>query len=360
MAVVLDGIIRQEDLDVLPQRVSFRDLVEGGRNQGDRFVRFLPDGRLPEQPGDRKDPEIPDEELHLRKLEAIERETYQKAFAAGEEAGLALGEQTMEREIAHLLPQFESALRQLDGLPRRIFASAERFLVETAILMTRELLAHELTVNPEGIVQRVRRLLDLAAGRRDIIIYLAPDHAALLQNLAEFEKLRIEADASVAPGSVRMVSDFGGIEDNLERQLAEMETGLREYLQDRLQSSGCEDVAEAARQSAERASARNRSLSPLVKGVPLPGREAAQPMGAPADNWPDASGQAADWVPESEEQAASEHLSAKVSYMDETIVSVGTGRHDGTPWEEDNGADFREQPDVLAEGELLPDHDEIS
>ncbi|MBF0127826.1 MAG: nucleoside triphosphate pyrophosphohydrolase, partial [Magnetococcales bacterium] len=76
-------------------------------------------------------PKIAEEELHQRRLETIEREAYQRAFAAGEEAGLALGEQTMEQEMARLLPQFETVLRQLDGLPRRVFAGAERFLVET-------------------------------------------------------------------------------------------------------------------------------------------------------------------------------------------------------------------------------------
>ncbi|MBF0161203.1 MAG: hypothetical protein HQL88_02850 [Magnetococcales bacterium] len=285
MAVVLDGIIKQEDLESAPRRVSFQELVgDNNRQHGETFVRFLPDGRLPALQGAAKEPEISPEELHQRRLETIERETYQKAFAAGEEAGLALGEQAMEQEIARLLPQFESVLHQLDALPRRVFASAERFLVETAILLTRELLAHELTVNPEGIVHRVRRLLDQAAGRRDIVLYLAPDSAAILQNVGGFEKLRIEADAAIAPGSVRMESDFGGIEENLERQLADVEAGLRSYLQDRLQNSGCEDIALSAKYSAERAAARNRELSPLVKKSP--DREAFNPPVAPQESAP--------------------------------------------------------------------------
>ncbi|MBF0096064.1 MAG: hypothetical protein HQM04_05410 [Magnetococcales bacterium] len=268
MAVLLESVIKQEELDVEPQRVSFRDLIAESGSHREKFIHYLPDGALPREEKEKKPPELTLEEIHHRRLEAIERETYQKAFAAGEEAGLALGEQAMEREMGRLLPQFEAVLRQLDGLPKRIFASAERFLVETSILLVRELVAHELSVNPEELLHRVQRLLNQAAGRRDIVIYVAPDSAALLQQLPGFEKLRIEADGSVGPGSVRMSSDFGGMEDDLERQLADMEAGIRSYLVDRLRSSGAEDMATAVTQYGERLAAQGREL--FVPGVAAP------------------------------------------------------------------------------------------
>ena len=241
-----EGIVKREDLDVLPQRVLFKDLVSGdGRDDGGKFVRFMSGGRVPKKKAVPKELEITQEEIHRQRLDAIERETYTKTFASAEKAAMALGEEAMEREIARVLPQFEAVLRQLDGLPKRIFAGAERFLVETSIALTRELLAHELTVNPQGIVDRVQRILDQSSGRHEIVIYVSPGNAELLLRLGRFDQLRIEADPNVAPGSVRMESDFGGMEDNLEQQLAEVESGLRSYLQDRLISSGCEDMAEA-------------------------------------------------------------------------------------------------------------------
>ena len=249
MAGALEGIIKREDLDTPPQRVLFKDLVrhdsQGG--VGDLFVPCAPDGRAPRQKETlSQEPAVSQEALDHRRREAIERETYQKAFAEAEKAGLALAEQSMERQLALVLPQFESALRELDGLPKRIFASAERLLVETAITLMRELLGHELTVHPEGIVDRVRRILAQSAGRRDIVIHVSPEHAALLARLSTFENLRIEADPAIAPGSVRMESDFGGMEDNLPQQLADMALGLRHYFRDRMKTLGCEDIAEAA------------------------------------------------------------------------------------------------------------------
>ncbi|MBF0401043.1 MAG: hypothetical protein HQL90_09785 [Magnetococcales bacterium] len=351
MAALLDGIIKQEDLDVAPQRVPFELLVgEEHRRRGEEFVRFLPGGRLPEQPKPNKDPEISPEELHRRRLEVIERETYQKAFAAGEEAGLALGEQTMEREIARLLPQFESVLRQLDNLPKRIFASAERLLVETAIMMARQLLGHELSIDPTEVSHRVQRGLEQMAERRDVVIYLAPDTAALLQNMVAFEKLRIEADPTVEPGSVRLESDFGGIEDNLDQQLAEMEAGLRRYLQDRLQVGGCEDIAAAASRTAEQAALHKPAIASLIQ--PLPSRSPVPPASL-------SSQPAVNHVPV--------NLDAPSLGVGEIASALAEAQDPELAWPEEDRAEdgvfsSREGEEVLPDGgdESVPDEEDYS
>ena len=245
MTVALEEIIKQEDLDVAPQRMLFKDLVSGGgRNKSGEFLPLGSDVRKPKGEEPPEEPVISQEELDRQRREIIDRETYAKAFAAAEKAAMALGEQMVERELARILPQFESVLRQLDGLPQRVFAGAERFLVETVITLMGELFAHELSVNPQGIANRVQRLLEQSAGRRDIVIYVSPDAVELLQRLGKFEALRIEADPTVAPGSVRMESDFGGLEDNLPQQLADMMAGIRAIFNGRLKTSGCDDVSE--------------------------------------------------------------------------------------------------------------------
>ena len=253
MTGALDLIVKREDIDVPPQRVLFQDLISGAeRNLDHTFQRTQRSGgqeSKKEKPPE--EPVISLEEEHKRRLEAIEQETYQKTFAAAEKAGLALGEEKKAMEIAQILPQFESVLRQLDGLPQRIFAGVEQFLVETSITLTRELLAHELTVNPQGIVDRVKRILEQSIGRHDIVIHVSPGNAELLRRLGEFDHMSIAADPAVAPGSVRVESDFGGMEDNLEQQLAEMESGIRLYLQDRLDGAGYDDLAAASKRHAQ-------------------------------------------------------------------------------------------------------------
>jgi flagellar biosynthesis/type III secretory pathway protein FliH len=233
--------------------------------EDDQFVRFMPDGSLSIFKKEKVEevPQIDVEEVNKRRLEQLEREVYQKAFAEGEKTGIEIGQEKMEQEINRLIPQLESVLRELDNLPHRVFMASENFLVESLISFNRELLAHELTINPEGIADRVNRILENCIGRKDIAIRVSPSNAQILERIEHFEKLKIVSDPSIASGSVLMESDFGGMEDNLEARLREVETALRQQLQERLDQSGINDIADAAHQKAE--DEINAELTPLVE-----------------------------------------------------------------------------------------------
>ncbi|MEO5364778.1 MAG: flagellar assembly protein FliH [Magnetococcus sp. WYHC-3] len=217
-------------------RVAFAATLEKRAEGSTEFVRYMPNGQLPRKAVVEKPPEISPEELHRRRLEKIERDTYQKVFAAAEEAGFAAGLQKMEQRIGLLLPQLEQVLRQLEDIPQRAFEDSERLLVETSLALTRQLLGHELTVQPEGIAQRVRRALKSVASRDRITVRVAPECAEILERLPGFHSVSIEADSEVPAGSVRLESAFGGLEDNLQEQLAAVEHAFREYFRERLET----------------------------------------------------------------------------------------------------------------------------
>ncbi|MBF0143664.1 MAG: hypothetical protein HQL59_09450 [Magnetococcales bacterium] len=230
--------------EVVP--IRFQDLLARKFPDRGEFVRYMPNGRLPSKPQVVTIPEISPEEVQQRRQEALEREIYQKVFDAAEKAGMELGEEKLQREMDRLLPQVEGILRELDALPARVLAASERFLVESAILLVRELLAHELSVNPEGIAERVRRVMAKAVDRQEMVVRLSPGNAELLRVIEGFQSLRIEADANVPPGSVLLVTDFGGVEEDLGEQLRMVEDALREQLRQRLEGSG---FAELGRQT---------------------------------------------------------------------------------------------------------------
>ncbi|MBF0370420.1 MAG: hypothetical protein HQL52_13285 [Magnetococcales bacterium] len=222
------------DSDIL----SYAELVAREAPKRSGFLPYQADGKLHRPAPPKKPPAIPPEVLEKKRLEKLEKEVYQKAFAAGEKAGLALGEQKMQQEMDLLLPQLQSILDELETLPGRVFAASERFMVETAIVLVRELVAHELSLEPERINARIQRLLTQVANRREVVVHLAPHLAELMGNLNGFENLRFEANPTVPPGSVRVESDFGGVEDNLGSRLQEMESGMRAALVDRLEEQG--------------------------------------------------------------------------------------------------------------------------
>ncbi|MBF0175077.1 MAG: hypothetical protein HQL83_16810 [Magnetococcales bacterium] len=255
-------LIRKEESqeDVL-RRLLYTDLLAQQEHEGEAgetFIRYMPNGRLPEIKRKVEKVSIPPEEIQRRRMEEMERELYQKVYAEAEQAGLSIGEQKMQQEINRILPQLESLLRALDGLPERIFAASERFLVETCLMLTRELLAHELSVHPEQITHRIGRILKHAAGRRQIVLRIAPEIHEIIKDCMELQGVRVEPDAGVKPGSVVMESDFGGLEDLIEEQLQTVEVQIRHFLQQRLSSGPHVDLADAAASRAIRSLERER------------------------------------------------------------------------------------------------------
>ncbi|MBF0308862.1 MAG: hypothetical protein HQL56_04975 [Magnetococcales bacterium] len=217
------------------RRVSYAEIL--GRQQFERpgFVPLRSDGSRPVPEPEPEIPDIPEEEIRQRRMEKLERETYLRVFAAAEKAGMEMGEQLMRQRMDAVLPRMESILRELEKLPGRVMVSAERFLVETLITLVQELLGHELSVNRQGLQARVRRLLKQVDEANRIVIRVAPEDVDLLAGLPEFATLRIERANNVPPGSVRLESDFGGVEDRLDLQLQTVSDGLRSYLRERLE-----------------------------------------------------------------------------------------------------------------------------
>ncbi|MBF0177614.1 MAG: hypothetical protein HQL63_12325 [Magnetococcales bacterium] len=237
-------VILSENVGDALQVVRFADLVARvPRADAGKFTRVAPDGRVPrhQEKVEEESPKeealevvIPPEEVSLRRQENVERETFRKVFSAAEKAGLEMGRQQMEQELSLVLPRLENLLRGLEVLPARLYAEAEQLIVETAILLVREILGYELHVDPEGLVRRIGKALQHLDGQKEMTLCVAPEDAIYLERVPSFKKLQIKADESISPGSFRLESSVGGVEHDLKLQLQEIETALRSHLRERL------------------------------------------------------------------------------------------------------------------------------
>ncbi len=286
MSATMSEIIKAESGGATCLRVGLQELLNAPLSgKREQFLRFCADGRLPVVVPPKKEPEISAEELQQRRLEEMEREVYQRVFAAAESAGLKAGEEKMEREIQRLVPQLEGVLANLSTLHVRVLAASERYLVETALVLIKELLAYELTIHPEELTARIKRILSRASGRKEIVVHLSPGNAQLLARLNLLPNLHIEADENLSAGSVRLESDFGGMEDNLESQLKEVELSMRDYLQERLDGHGVEPFSARAHEAMVEAS--NQPPLPLVAdpvpplALPVEPLDAVNPVAKP-------------------------------------------------------------------------------
>jgi flagellar assembly protein FliH len=90
-----------------------------------------------------------------RSADHIEREAYEKAFAAGEKAGFEMGEQKAQV----LIEKVEALINELVTLKQTIAKEVEPQCVELAVSIARKIIIKELTAKPEEIIRMVKEAL---------------------------------------------------------------------------------------------------------------------------------------------------------------------------------------------------------
>jgi flagellar assembly protein FliH len=164
------------------------------------------------------------EALNLVRDEAVRQEAYAKGFEQGRAHAMVDAEQRLRdyaagqgldaaRRFASLI---ESAEEQL-GSSQQILAKG---VLELACALARQVLRHELSVNPNVLQPVIREALAvLAVDTKSAIVRLHPQDVDVLQAALETEfsgmSLALIADASVEPGGCVIASSGTVIDGTL-------------------------------------------------------------------------------------------------------------------------------------------------
>lgn len=133
------------------------------------------------------------------RTEEIEREAYEKGYAAGEQAGLEMG----ERKAAVLLGRLEEIIADIGEMKPRLLRELEPRIVELSTEIARKILAEELRLSPEAIVMIAREAIRKIERSGPVTVRINP----MLKDLFERLKpsllevhgdIRFEVDPSVS------------------------------------------------------------------------------------------------------------------------------------------------------------------
>ncbi|MGB5352617.1 MAG: FliH/SctL family protein, partial [Woeseia sp.] len=112
------------------------------------------------------------------RLQDLQKEAYDEAFAEGREAGLKAGQQELAERVARLDALLQAQAQPLAELDELV----EKQLVELAVSLTRKLFRRELKLDPGHIVGVVREAVGLLPiASRDVRVHLHPDDATLIR-----------------------------------------------------------------------------------------------------------------------------------------------------------------------------------
>jgi len=140
------------------------------------------------------------------RADMLERETYDKAYAAGEQSGFALGqkraEQTLE-QMNQLLSQTEMQLGSLDYLCREAVLDVAEAVVQQ-VLGTLEGEQHKL------LLQAVERAAFQFPDMHDLVVLVHPNDMQTFEDLlpeSGVAMARLRVDQTIEEGSCRLMSE---------------------------------------------------------------------------------------------------------------------------------------------------------
>jgi len=138
------------------------------------------------------------------RAEVVEREAYDKAYAAGEKAGLALGQKRAEQ----IVESMESCLKQAETEVSQMRQHCVDAVVDIAQLVVEQLTGEILAEQKDALYHAAKRAAEKLpeASRLKLAVY--PDDLQAFERLLESDNSdwRLVADPSLKPGTCRLVS----------------------------------------------------------------------------------------------------------------------------------------------------------
>jgi len=165
------------------------------------------------------------------KLSAIERDAYERGFAAGEKAGREFGLKQVEAShqvIARLI-------QELQQVKPALLENAEKEILQIAFAVSRHILRKEIGQSPERLLGSVRAALQKMGQIETLVIHLHPhdlerlrrERNKVVELVGNVQWFRLEADASLHEGECVVESNDQIVDLRIDSQLSVIEEELR-------------------------------------------------------------------------------------------------------------------------------------
>jgi len=197
-------------------------------------------------------PVLPAEEQRMQELERMlqeaqgraeimEREAYDKAYAAGEKAGMALGAKRAEQSLEHL----DRLLQQAEEQVRNLSNTCNDAVLDIAQVVIEHVLGELGEQRYEMMVIAVQRAALQMPSVSDLLLLVNPDDLASFERLMEHDgigKWRLKPQADVLSGCCRLISQQQDIQIDPEQAVQATLEQLRARLQADNELSELEEI----------------------------------------------------------------------------------------------------------------------
>ncbi len=151
-----------------------------------------------------------------------------------------LREEADKRGFQEGLEKLNEAILSLDAQQKKLRHELNRIILPIAITAAKKIVAKELEISPETIVDMVLQALTPATQSRQVVIYVSKEEKSILESkrpqiaaiLSQVETLAIKEKSGLSSGDCLIQTEHGMINARLENQWHALEHAFHKYVQE--------------------------------------------------------------------------------------------------------------------------------
>lgn len=209
-----------KEFQVETEEYDFPALDQGERPP--RITEFCFKPLAYQEPGMEPTPEMIEEAQGIvgeakKQAQHIERQAYEEGFSQGQKDGVEVGKRSLEQQIQ----QFQDLVAALTRDKEEIYRQREQELVEMVLLISRKIVARELTLQPDAIEEIVAAGFKLLSDSEGIKLHLNPKDCEFLELSPRDNwppEVELMADGTISPGGFLLETATGEIDGTLENR----------------------------------------------------------------------------------------------------------------------------------------------
>jgi len=171
--------------------------------------------------------------LEIR-AQAVERDAYEKGFAAGEKAGFELGRQKADG----LFQKLGGMVEGLSTFKEKAFKDLEEEIIELSLALAEKIAIREIDRDDEIVMSTIKRAMQVASTTGNIIVRVNPRDRDVLfkykDDLVRYgagvEGVHIETDESIERGGCFIETNYGVVDATVTSIIDELKGKLDDEL----------------------------------------------------------------------------------------------------------------------------------
>ena len=170
-------------------------------------------------------------EKRISNLDALERDAYEKGYAAGEKAGYEMGIKKAEVIIC----QLENLVKELENIKERYILENDKKIIALSLAIARKIIEKEIKEDPQTLLNMLHNAIKKIERQERIKITINPTMQEVIERfkrgvLELYPKITVDIDPNVSKDFIKIESDTEEIIVNIEEELFEISKKLKELI----------------------------------------------------------------------------------------------------------------------------------